>query len=75
MGNHINEQHYFGMWRYVVRCIGINILDECMASIIFDPHDGGSIFFQNIGICLLSNTASPPNKTTKLVLYSSSGVP
>jgi hypothetical protein len=50
-------------------------LEECIASIIFDPDDGGSVFFQNIGICVQNNTVSPPKKTKKLVLYSFSGVP
>jgi hypothetical protein len=29
----------------ILWCIGVNTLEECIASIIFDPENGGSIFF------------------------------
>lgn len=48
LGNHGNEHHDFGMWRHVHGCTGINTLVECIASVICDPTDGDTIFFQTL---------------------------
>lgn len=58
----------------ILWCIGVNTLEECIASIIFDPENGGSTFLQNIGTYLPNNTASTSKKTTELVLHSSPGI-
>jgi hypothetical protein len=63
----------FGMWCHVAWCICINILEEFIASIIFDTEDGGSILPKHwyLPIKQHSTIIQENHKISTYVLYSS----